>query len=234
MIIVQKTNVLNVIFWTDNCYLCHIMIAPWRIIKDFDQLQNYDKNGWPVKLKRIIFSVLHSNPQPLLINMDFEYVSLYQRDMHNKCCNGKAWCVKVRLIYFHSLLVNVIHVLSLIKLRIFVELSVRLWHGFWFSLLVFKDKCKRNVLLRLMKKILFYRIRCNGGNITSESVSSIQIHQHCCFQYTVIFGYFLPFKDYVFGSCKFDRETRCFIMILLLIFRELYQREMLQKKWYNN
>ncbi|XP_037045950.1 palmitoyltransferase ZDHHC3 [Bradysia coprophila] len=26
--------------------------------------------------------------------MDFEYVSLYQRDMHNKCCNGRAWCVK--------------------------------------------------------------------------------------------------------------------------------------------
>lgn len=26
--------------------------------------------------------------------MDFEYVSLYHRDMHNKCCNGRAWCVK--------------------------------------------------------------------------------------------------------------------------------------------
>lgn len=26
--------------------------------------------------------------------MDFEYVSLQQRDMHNKCCNGRAWCVK--------------------------------------------------------------------------------------------------------------------------------------------
>lgn len=26
--------------------------------------------------------------------MDFEYASMQQRDMHNKCCAGRAWCVQ--------------------------------------------------------------------------------------------------------------------------------------------
>lgn len=123
MLIVQKTSVLNVIYWTDNCYLCQIMVAPWRAIKDFGHLQSgYRK--WltcEVGTNQFLFVAKQSGIISYFqsSNMDFEYVSLYQRDMHNKCCNGRAWCVKVRFLNFILMhfLVNVIHVLLLIELK---------------------------------------------------------------------------------------------------------------------
>lgn len=51
-----------------------------------------------------------------------------------------------------------------------------------------------------------YRIRCNGGNFVTESVSYIQGNQHSHFQYTVIFGHILAFEDDVFGSGKCDNK----------------------------
>lgn len=207
MLIVQKTNVSNVIFWTDNCYLCHIMKAPWRTIKDLDQLQNKDKNGWPVKLKRNKFCLLQNNPQWASFIPQTWTSSMYL--YINVICKTNAvtgglgvW--RWGFFYFTAIVDNVIHVL-LIELRIFVELSVQLWHGFWFSLPVIRMNASKCLHIITWQPFI-YRVRSHGGNLNSESVSRLQSDQHRHFQYTVIFGYILPFEDNVFGSCKSYHE----------------------------
>lgn len=30
--------------------------------------------------------------------MDYEYKLLHERDMHNRCCGGRAWCVQVQVL----------------------------------------------------------------------------------------------------------------------------------------
>lgn len=32
--------------------------------------------------------------------MDYQYVPMQPRDMHNKCCGGRAWCVQVGVTFF--------------------------------------------------------------------------------------------------------------------------------------
>lgn len=142
--------------------------------------------------------------------MDFEYVSLYQRDMHNKCCNGKAWCVKVRLIFISctSLQCCSRSVINQIKDICGIICAAMTWFLIFFAGIC-RQICKGDAVMKIMKTILFYRIRCDGGNITTESVSRIQSNQHCYFQYTVILGHILPFKDDVFGSGKLDDDRRC-------------------------
>lgn len=167
--------------------------------------------------------------------MDFEYVSLYQRDMHNKCCNGRAWCVKVISTEEINLLSIVVHVHSFYIARIFVELYVRLWHGFWFSLPVKK------------MKITKFRIpNDNGFSLLNKEFVVMAVillpSQYPVYKAinTVIFNIlsFLAISSHLrtmfSDPVSYPALIAFHFLSVLISFRELCRKETLQRKWFNS
>lgn len=168
------TTVIYVISW----------LAPWRIIKDFDQLENKDKNGWPVKLKRIKFFLLvcwktirsaTSDPRIWTSSM---YLCINVICIINAVTGKRGVWRWGWFILLHFSVDNVFHC-SLFVNQIKDICGIICAAMTWF--LIFFAGMWRWTLWQCdtyVNQFSSHRIRCNGGNITAEPISSIQSNQH--------------------------------------------------------